>query len=57
VQALDGLEIPRVMLHARTLGFLHPETGADLTFSTLPPQDITGIILALQAARATAARR
>ena len=49
VKDLDDLTIPRVMLHARTLGFIHPTTSAALTFTTLPPQDMTAAVLALQA--------
>jgi len=53
VKTLGEIEMPRVMLHARTLGFTHPTTDAALTFSTLPPQDMTAVILALEALGAT----
>ena len=39
----------RQALHAETLGFDHPETGQRLEFSVLPPDDMAGLIAALQA--------
>lgn len=35
---------PRQALHARTLGFRHPETGQEMDFSAPIPQDITALI-------------
>jgi 23S rRNA pseudouridine1911/1915/1917 synthase len=41
------LDFPRQALHAALLGFRHPRTGADLSFSTPPPADIQGLLSAL----------
>ncbi|MDE7025034.1 MAG: RluA family pseudouridine synthase [Paramuribaculum sp.] len=35
---------PRQALHARTLGFVHPETGEELFFSSEVPEDMTLMI-------------
>ncbi len=35
---------PRQALHARTLGFVHPETGEEMFFSSPVPHDITAMI-------------
>ena len=35
---------PRQALHARTLGFRHPETGEEMFFSTEVPADMTALI-------------
>ncbi len=35
-------------LHAAKLGFQHPVTGADLSFSSEPPQDMRNVIAALR---------
>lgn len=35
---------PRQALHARTLGFIHPETGEEMFFSAPIPQDMTTMI-------------
>jgi len=35
------IEAPRTMLHARTLGFLHPRTGRPVTYEREPPEDDT----------------
>ena len=35
---------PRQALHARTLGFVHPETGEELFFSSPVPADMTSMI-------------
>ena len=45
---LAGVSIPRVMLHARTLGFNHPVTGIDLLFTAPIPVDMDGVVYALQ---------
>jgi len=50
VKALAGVEIPRVMLHARTLGFTHPVTGVYREFSAPAPTDFEGVLEALRAA-------
>lgn len=40
---ISGLDVPRVMLHARTLGFLHPSTG-DVREYTVPlPADMEDV--------------
>jgi len=40
---ISGLDVPRVMLHARTLGFLHPSTG-DMREYTVPlPTDMEDV--------------
>jgi 23S rRNA pseudouridine1911/1915/1917 synthase len=43
--ALEGF--PRQALHARTLGFMHPRSGAALEFSQPPPQDMQDLLDAL----------
>ena len=35
---------PRQALHARTLGFVHPETGEEMFFSAPLPPDMTALI-------------
>jgi 23S rRNA pseudouridine1911/1915/1917 synthase len=40
VRTLEGIEIPRVMLHARLLGFVHPTTGRSLEFTAPLPPDM-----------------
>ena len=41
---VNGHEIPRVMLHARTLGFSHPVTGAVQEFTMPPPPDMERVM-------------
>jgi 23S rRNA pseudouridine1911/1915/1917 synthase len=41
VRAIDGIEFPRVMLHARLLGFAHPVTGLFREFDASAPLDFT----------------
>jgi 23S rRNA pseudouridine1911/1915/1917 synthase len=41
------LDFPRQALHAATLGFRHPVTGADLSFSTPPPADFATLLSSL----------
>ncbi len=48
VKALDEIVIPRVMLHARTLGFVHPTTGRSLEFSAPAPPDFAELLEALR---------
>jgi 23S rRNA pseudouridine1911/1915/1917 synthase len=48
VMEVAEIGIPRVMLHAKVLGFIHPETGQALEFSAPLPQDMMGVIRALQ---------
>ena len=35
---------PRQALHARTLGFVHPETGEEMVFTADIPADMTTLI-------------
>jgi 23S rRNA pseudouridine1911/1915/1917 synthase len=42
------IEAPRPMLHARTLGFLHPRTGRRLRFEREAPDDFLAILGTLQ---------
>jgi 23S rRNA pseudouridine1911/1915/1917 synthase len=44
----DVSAAPRVMLHAAELGFVHPETGADLRFETALPADMQKVLKALR---------
>lgn len=37
---IEGLDIPRVMLHARTLGFTHPSTGEFREYTVSLPVDM-----------------
>lgn len=47
---LDGIRelLGRQMLHARCLGFIHPETGAFLRFMAPIPEDMTQVMDALK---------
>ena len=42
------IEAPRTMLHARTLGFVHPRTGESMRFDAEPPEDFQKVIEALR---------
>jgi 23S rRNA pseudouridine1911/1915/1917 synthase len=42
------LDFPRQALHARSLGFRHPRTGAPLRFETEPPADFRGLMALLE---------
>ncbi len=48
VCVVDNVEIPRVMLHARTLGFIHPTTGNVEEFTRPVPGDIETVINAFE---------
>jgi len=48
VCAIDHVEIPRVMLHARTLGFHHPATGVFREFTRPLPPEMEAVSRALQ---------
>jgi 23S rRNA pseudouridine1911/1915/1917 synthase len=50
VRELYDVAIPRVMLHARLLGFAHPTTGIDMEFTAPVPSDMDQVIFALQQA-------
>ncbi len=47
VCAIDEIEVPRVMLHARTLGFQHPATGEFREYMRPSPPDMDEIMQAL----------
>jgi 23S rRNA pseudouridine1911/1915/1917 synthase len=47
VCTVDGVEIPRVMLHARTLGFTHPVAGQVEDFTKSVPADMEKVMSAL----------
>lgn len=44
VCTIHGVEIPRVMLHARTLGFTHPGTGKVEDFTRSAPEDMMTVM-------------
>jgi 23S rRNA pseudouridine1911/1915/1917 synthase len=48
VCSIERIEIPRVMLHARTLGFRHPTTGEAHEFTRSFPEDMEAVAQALQ---------
>ena len=43
-QHLRDITIPRVMLHAKVLGFVHPVTQKEVSFSAPIPDDMKHII-------------
>jgi len=45
------IESPRTMLHARTLGFVHPRTGQPMSFEREPPSDFEAMAEALRPTR------
>jgi len=47
VCTIEGIEVPRVMLHARTLGFHHPVTAEFHEYTKPAPSDMEQIIQAL----------
>lgn len=42
------IEAPRAMLHARTLGFVHPRTNRPVSFEREPPDDFQALAAALR---------
>ncbi|UCG78908.1 MAG: RluA family pseudouridine synthase [Nitrospirota bacterium] len=42
------ISVPRQMLHAETLGFVHPYTGQDIFFTSPLPEDMKGVISLLE---------
>jgi len=46
--ALAGFRVPRPMLHAASIAFTHPRTGAPLTFTAPLPEDIAGLLQLLR---------
>jgi 23S rRNA pseudouridine1911/1915/1917 synthase len=47
----DGSGARRPMLHAAKLGFVHPETGAAVSWEVEPPADFTEVLERLRAAK------
>ncbi len=45
------IESPRPMLHAKTLGVVHPRTGKRVSFEREPPEDFEGMRLSLSLGR------
>jgi 23S rRNA pseudouridine1911/1915/1917 synthase len=45
---LEDIEIPRVMLHARTLGFTHPTSATREEFTRPFPPDMERVIHAFE---------
>jgi 23S rRNA pseudouridine1911/1915/1917 synthase len=56
VKAAGGVAVDRVMLHAKTLGFVHPSTGLPLEFSTPCPPDMDAMQRVLEGAAEIAMR-
>ena len=50
VMSVETVSIPRVMLHAKKLGFMHPTQGKELEFTAPLPMDMKEIVEALQKA-------
>jgi 23S rRNA pseudouridine1911/1915/1917 synthase len=50
IRDYDGrrIEAPRVMLHARVLGFTHPRTGRTVRFEREAPEDFRALLAALR---------
>ena len=48
VAAAVATAFPRQALHAATLGFVHPATGAVVSFTSPPPADLAGLLAALR---------
>lgn len=48
VCGIEGLTIPRVMLHARTLGFIHPSTGVLVEYTRPVPADMEKVMSELE---------
>ncbi|MBW8065711.1 MAG: RluA family pseudouridine synthase, partial [Nitrospira sp.] len=53
VRNLQGIMIPRVMLHARTLGFVHPTSGGPVEFVAPLPADMQAVLDQLRARAST----
>ena len=49
-QRIGDVVIPRQMLHARSLAFLHPVTGKRMFFTSSLPEDFSSVLQALQVA-------
>jgi 23S rRNA pseudouridine1911/1915/1917 synthase len=50
-RAVDGTAAARVMLHAAELGFVHPASGLELTFTSPLPADMRRLLERLRAPR------
>jgi len=48
VMEVNGISIPRVMLHAKVLAITHPETGKHLEFCAPLPEDMADVLDAFQ---------
>ena len=48
VMSVGTVLIPRVMLHAKKLGFIHPEHKNEMEFTAPLPSDMKGIVEALK---------
>ncbi|MCA9472859.1 MAG: RluA family pseudouridine synthase [Nitrospirales bacterium] len=48
VMEVGGVIVPRVMLHAKVLGFIHPVTEQEVLLKAPLPEDIVGVTTALQ---------
>jgi len=48
VKEVDGIVVPRVMLHARVLGIRHPLTKTYLEFTAPAPADMEAVVIALR---------
>ena len=53
VKDVKGVEIPRVMLHAKILGFVHPVTDNELLLKAPLPEDIVAVLDGLRNATAS----
>jgi len=42
------LPAPRILLHAAELGFLHPDSGTPLRFSSPMPDDMAAVLARLR---------
>lgn len=50
VTEVEGIHIPRVMLHATHLGFLHPLSGQRVEYTSPPPADFQCVMQSLRIA-------
>jgi 23S rRNA pseudouridine1911/1915/1917 synthase len=55
VKAFEALDVPRVMLHAKMLGFCHPVSGKAMAFTSALPPDMESVLLALRTAAGSGA--
>jgi 23S rRNA pseudouridine1911/1915/1917 synthase len=55
VKALAALDVPRVMLHAKTLGFHHPVSGKPLEFTSALPPDMESVLTTMRTLATTTA--